>query len=108
MNTAELTMLLARIQVLDNRQIDQLTIEAWTPLMAHTGYADAVEAVNAHFQESTDYLKPAHIIRRVRDMRRLELPATMSPPAPDTCTTRAHRWLPDNTCMHCTERRQEP
>jgi len=33
MSLQELTMLLARIQVLDNRQVDQLTIEAWEPLM---------------------------------------------------------------------------
>lgn len=69
MNTDEVTMLLARIQVLDNRQVDQLTIEAWTPLMANLNYPDAVEAVNTHFQESTAYLQPAHIAALVKRAR---------------------------------------
>lgn len=103
MNTDELTMLLARIQVLDNRQVDQLTIEAWSPLMFDITYPDAVGAVNAHFRESTAYLQPAHINQRVREARRKELPGTMSPEAPTSCGK--HRWLDDGTCINCTERR---
>lgn len=61
MNTEELTMLLARVQVLDNRQVDQLTIEAWSPLMADLDYGEAVDAVNTHFRESTMYLQPVHV-----------------------------------------------
>lgn len=75
MNTDELTMLLARIQVIDNRQVDALTIEAWTPLMSRIDYADAVQAVNHHFTNSTDYLQPAHIragVARVRSDRERE------------------------------------
>lgn len=104
MNTEEVTMLLARIQVLDNRQVDQLTIEAWTPLMAFTPYSDAVDAVNAHFMESTDYLQPAHIVARVRSRRRAALPQTMSEAAPDDCGD--HVWLGDGTCVKCTSRRE--
>lgn len=70
MNTDELTMLLARIQVIDNRQVDALTIEAWTPLMAKVDYLDAVRAVNAHFKESTAYLQPAHITAGVARIER--------------------------------------
>lgn len=107
MNTDELTMLLARIQVLDNRQVDQLTIEAWSPLLAHIPYADAVEAVNGHFSESTEYLQPAHITARVRAKRRAELPATMSEEAPPSCADGAHRWLSDGTCLYCTDRERD-
>lgn len=69
MNTEELTVLLARIQVLDNRQVDQLTIQAWTPLMADLDYQDAVEAVNTHFRESQAYLQPAHVRALVKRAR---------------------------------------
>lgn len=106
MNTEELTVLLARIQVLDNRQVDQLTIQAWTPLMQHVPYADAVAAVNAHFTESTAYLQPAHIHQRVRQSRRALLPQTMSEEAPPSCPAGNHRWLDDGTCMHCNDRRE--
>lgn len=107
MNSEELTVLLARIQVLDNRQVDDLTIQAWAPLMANVPYAAAVEAVNEHFSTSTAYLQPAHIIQGVSAARRRELPGTMSPEAPDSCEpARPHRWLPDGTCMLCTSRRE--
>lgn len=102
MNTDELTMLLARIQVIDNRQVDALTIEAWTPLLAHVPYLDAVLAVNAHFSESTDYLQPAHIVSRVRARQRAALPQTMAEEAPENCG--AHRRLTDGTCLYCTDR----
>lgn len=69
MNTEELTMLLARIQVLDNRQVDELTIQAWSPLMKHVDYSDAVEAVNEHFRSATAYLQPAHVISGVKAIR---------------------------------------
>ena len=105
MNTDQLTMLLARIQVLDNRQVDELTIQAWQPLMDAVDYGDAVEAVNRHFAESTEYLKPAHITRLIRDKRRALEGGTMSPAAPADCGR--HRMLPNGTCMHCTYREPE-
>lgn len=102
MNVEEVTVLLARIQVLDNRQVDELTIQAWTPLLAHVPYGAAVDAVNGHFQQSTEYLQPAHIIGRVRAVQRAAL--TMSEEAPLSCAEGQHRWLPDGTCMFCTDR----
>lgn len=66
MTTEELTMLLVRIQVLDNRQVDQLTIEAWEPIIGHLNYDDALTAVNNHFRETVDYLRPAHIVQGVK------------------------------------------
>lgn len=62
MNTQELTALLGRIQVLDNRQVDEITLQAWEPLVANVDYEDAVEAVNAHFRTSDRYLLPVHVV----------------------------------------------
>lgn len=78
MNVDQVTALLTRIQVLDNRQVDQLTIEAWTPLMSRLEYADAVEAVNIHFQTSSEYLQPAHIVAGVKRLKGSAQPAPFS------------------------------
>ena len=107
MNVDQLTMLLARIQVLDNRQVDELTIQAWTPLMEDVDYGEAVAAVNAHSIESTEYLKPAHIVQRVRAKRKDALPATMSPEGKD-CTELgrpSHEWMDSGYCLFCEQRR---
>lgn len=103
MTIDELTTLLARIQVLDNRQVDQLTIEAWAPLMADVPYGAAVDAVNDHFRSTTEYLQPAHIVQAARTRRRFQLPQTMSPEAPDDCGH--HKWAKDGTCLFCNARR---
>lgn len=66
MNTQEVSLLLARIQVLDNRQVDELTIQAWEELLHDVTYEDAVAAVNDHFRTSPEYLKPFHIVRQAR------------------------------------------
>lgn len=104
MNSEELTVLLTRIQVLDNRQVDDLTIQAWAPLMVDVPYADAVKAVNEHFRTTTVYLQPAHIVQAVAQAKRAELPATMSPEAPEDCGR--HRWMADGTCLFCITRRE--
>ena len=105
MNIDQVTMLLARIQVLDNRQVDELTIQAWTPLMADVDYGEAVAAVNAHAVESTEYLKPAHIVQRIRAKRKAVEPRTMSPHRVD-CVAEGgtHRWFDDGTCLFCETR----
>lgn len=105
MRTDELTMLLARIQVIDNRQVDQLTIQAWTPLMEDVTYADAVAAVNTHFRTSTAYLQPAHIVQGIRESKRPAIPATMSEERAE-CAPDAHRRMSDGTCLHCTHREE--
>ncbi|MEX1079813.1 MAG: hypothetical protein WED09_11970 [Homoserinimonas sp.] len=72
MTTEELTLLLARIQVLDNRQVDDLTIEAWAPIVGDLGYQDAVHAVNQHFRNSTEYLRPGHVVAGAREHKKFE------------------------------------
>lgn len=87
MNTEEVTMLLTRIQVLDNRQVDQLTIEAWEPLMDGVDYEDAVSAVNTHFRTSEKYLLPAHVVDGAKEAKRRRISiarTTFHKPAWDT------------------------
>lgn len=61
MNRAETALLLALIKQFDNRQFDQVIVEAWHELLDDVEHADAVAAVKNHFRESTEYLKPAHV-----------------------------------------------
>lgn len=61
MNIEETGKLLARVQVLDNRRVDEATILAWHELVEDLEFAHAVEAVRLHFRESTTYLVPAHV-----------------------------------------------
>lgn len=61
MTGEELKQLLWRINSLDHRKLSDAVFKAWWPLMEHIEYADAVEAVNTHFRESTAYLVPGHV-----------------------------------------------
>lgn len=70
MTNEEMAMLLAKIQVLDNRQVDEVTFAAWKEVLGDLEYEFAAESVVKHFRESTEYLKPAHVVARARDLRR--------------------------------------
>lgn len=76
MNTQEVTVLLARIQVLDNRQVDELTIQAWEPLVEDIEYVDAVQAVNEHYRGSDRYLMPKHIVEAAHRAKALRTAAS--------------------------------
>lgn len=69
MNITELTALLGRIQVLDNRQVDEMTLQAWEPLVEKIDYEDAVAAVNEHFKTSDKYLLPVHVVEGAKRFR---------------------------------------
>lgn len=71
MTEQEIRSLLAVAMAYDNRKPGEATIAAWQEA-AHRGrwgFDDAVEAVHAHFAESTEWLMPAHITQRLRAMR---------------------------------------
>lgn len=70
MNISETAKILAKAQLIDNRQVDPQTIKAWHEIVGHLDYRDAMTALNTHRAESTDYLTPAHIIAQARKARR--------------------------------------
>lgn len=74
MNIEQTAKVLTKIQLIDNRQVGQLTILEWHDIIGDLEYEDAIAAVRIHRNESTEYLTPAHIrmnISRVeRDLRR--------------------------------------
>lgn len=61
MNVQQTTELLLRIQVIDNRRVEEATVLAWHELVGDLDYAVAIEAVRVHQRESTAYLLPAHV-----------------------------------------------
>lgn len=69
MNVQETTDLLTRIQVIDNRRVEEATVLAWFELVADLDHGQAVEAAKLHFRESTVYLTPAHIRANVERMQ---------------------------------------
>lgn len=76
MNVQELTLVFARIQALDEyRQVDELVIQAWEPLMEDVDYDHAVQAVNEHYKTSDRRIMPVHIIeaaRRYKTVKKFE------------------------------------
>lgn len=63
MNLRETAQLLAKVQLVDNRQVDELTVREWHDLLGHIELAHALEAVRMHRRSSSDYLLPAHVAR---------------------------------------------
>jgi hypothetical protein len=73
MNHAEAGELLARIQVHDNRQVGEVTIEEWQHDLASIDYGDALAAVREHRRASTEYLTANHVIQGVKRIREKRL-----------------------------------
>lgn len=73
MNVMQAGELLARIQVHDNRKVDELTIEEWHHDLADVDFADALAAVRAHRRlPDPVYLSIGHVlagVKRIRDAR---------------------------------------
>jgi hypothetical protein len=72
MNKVEVAKLMTRASAMDNRIVTEEKVEAWFEVLHSVPYEFAVQAVNNHFKESTDYLLPAHIVagaRHARDRR---------------------------------------
>lgn len=80
--------MLAAAMAYDNRKPGEANIAAWMEA-AHRGgwrFDEALEAVKAHYDESTEFLMPAHINALLRQSRRhpapfAELEAATSTPA---------------------------
>lgn len=84
MTEAECAKVLAKIQLIDNRQVDRLNLAEWFDSIGHLDFQAAIAAVRVHRQTSTDYLQPGHIVRivegfaavRERDRTRRMIEAT--------------------------------
>lgn len=66
MTIDECKKVMAKIQLGDNRQVDELTLREWFDTIGHLKFEDAIEAVRLHRRESLEYLMPAHLVANVR------------------------------------------
>jgi hypothetical protein len=76
MKQSEVTALLALVQAGDQRNLTVAAESLWAAVLTPgMQFDDAVEAVRHHFGTSTDYLMPAHVNRRVAEVRRQRVQA---------------------------------
>lgn len=74
MNNHEMSQLLSYIAELDGRQITPTTVQVWTDVLGDDySLTEMREAVRQHFTESTEFLKPGHLVAQVRRVRRERL-----------------------------------
>ena len=71
MSTDEVVDLLSAITAYDNRNASPANVLAWAKAaeLGRWTLPEALDAVHAHFTESTDFLMPAHITTRVKATR---------------------------------------
>lgn len=70
MRPDQIATLLAYISSIDGRHTSTLMAEAWSDLVVDLDFEDAKAAVRDHCRASTDWLKPAHILTGVRQIRK--------------------------------------
>lgn len=69
MTRDEVAALLAVAAVYDNRRPDPAVVTGWLAILGPYRFEECRDAVVAHYADSTDYLMPAHITRRVKAAR---------------------------------------
>ena len=69
MSPTEITALLAICASADNRKPNPEMVQFWTAALGDLDFLPCRDAVVAHYQDSTDWIMPAHIRGRVRRAR---------------------------------------
>lgn len=75
MDLRETAELLALAALTDGRKVDEAVLVWWHELLADTTFADAREVLKKHYQGSTEYLMPVHIVQGVQEIQRERLRA---------------------------------
>jgi hypothetical protein len=94
MTPAEAAALLTVAAAFDNRKPDPDAAKAWSVSLGDLPFVDCRDAIVAHYQATTDWVMPAHVIGAVRKIRRDRLedaPPLTPPPGLDPVETNA--WL---------------
>lgn len=69
MTKRQVSDLLNLIVSVDGRRMNEHTPAAWQGILGDLGFEDCRDAILAHYQDSTDWLTPAHIRKRVKAVR---------------------------------------
>jgi hypothetical protein len=87
-NSDEVGLLLGLMALADNRKPPgddegrQAMIGFWLSMVGDLSYADASAAVQAHYRDTRDWIMPADIRRRVREIREDRRRGKEIPPPP--------------------------
>lgn len=86
-------LLLVSAMAYDNRRPGRANTEAWLEASerGRWTFQEALDAVHAHYAESTEFLMPGHITARLRSARQRQAPARglLPPAAPASPETRS-------------------
>lgn len=69
MKLAEVALVLAKAAAYDRRTVGEADARAWHEVLADVELVDALQAVAAHYRDSTDWLMPAHLRRLAAQCR---------------------------------------
>lgn len=75
MNLNEAKALLDQISATDGRRVPEAMPAAWLRILGRFSYLDCQAAIEKHFEESTEWLMPAHIVQAVKAKRTQRLQA---------------------------------
>jgi hypothetical protein len=86
MNNEAAAKLLAIVAAVDNRNTDLVSVQVWADALHGLDPDDCLQAIREHRRESTEYLTPAHVVARARqimlDRRNRENAAALAIEAP--------------------------
>ena len=82
MNAEETGKILALAASYDRRKVGEAEIVGWHAAIGDLPFADSRAAVVAHYQETSDWLMPAHIRTRVKEARHQRIKDAGGVPAP--------------------------
>lgn len=75
MTKAQVADLLKLIYSVDGRRMNEETPIAWQGIIGDLNFTDCRQAILEHYQQSTDWLTPAHIRKRVAAVRQARINA---------------------------------
>ncbi|MFF0864201.1 hypothetical protein ACFYUV_20750 [Nonomuraea sp. NPDC003560] len=83
MTPEEVIDLLSTAAAYDRRKVGEADVIAWHAAVKDLDFLDAQDAVIGHYTETTDWLMPAHVRKRVKDIRaaRVAFAPVPAPPA---------------------------
>lgn len=82
MNAEEAGRVLAKCASYDRRKTSDADTIAWFQVLGDLAYDDCIAAIIAHYGDTSDWIMPAHIRRRVMEVRNRRLQTTEIPPPP--------------------------
>jgi hypothetical protein len=111
----EIRQLLAAAMAYDNRRPAKAAVLAWTEASVRAGWTfdAALDALHAHYAESTAFLMPGHITERLRSRRDTDMPPPYQPallaaaPADETTRNRIMTMVGDRFSLR-TRRERRP